>query len=76
MTPTVPGAGSVESSPIALRNGRAVPLINGNNTNFSNPYSLNTDSSPGDQLTSDELLANSVTPPRTSQEWGTIFGVL
>jgi hypothetical protein len=51
--------------------GRALPLINGNNNNFSHPYALEA-SSPGTQLTSNELEA----PIPPSQEWGTIFGVL
>jgi hypothetical protein len=59
----------------ADRSGRAVPLINGKNNNFSYPYSL-TAGNPGDQLTSSELIANSVNPVRASQEWGTIFGEL
>ncbi|HEY1920039.1 MAG TPA: hypothetical protein VGH27_31085 [Streptosporangiaceae bacterium] len=50
--------------------GRALPLINGDNNNFSNPYSL-TASSPGTQLTSSQLLGIT-----TSQEWGTIYGEL
>jgi hypothetical protein len=58
----------------ADRSGRAVPLINGNNNNFSLPYSL-TASSPGSRLTSSQLLPSggTISP---SQEWGTIFGAL
>jgi hypothetical protein len=59
----------------ADQDGRAVPLINGNNNNYSYPYSLEA-GSPGAQLTSSELLADPVSPPSTSQEWGIIYGVL
>jgi hypothetical protein len=55
----------------ADQNGRALPLINGNNNNFSAPYSLKA-SSVGTQLTSSQLSA----PISSSQEWGTIFGEL
>jgi hypothetical protein len=58
----------------ADRNGRAVPLINGKDNNFSFPYSL-TAGSPGAQLTSSQLIpvGGGISP---SQEWGTIFGQL
>jgi hypothetical protein len=58
----------------ADRNGRAVPLINGNNNNFAFPYSL-TAGNAGDHLTSSQLIpsASGISP---SQEWGTIFGEL
>jgi hypothetical protein len=59
----------------ADQDGRAVPLINGDNNNYSNPYSLDA-GSPGSQLTSNELLTTVGSPPVTSQEWGTIYGVL
>ncbi|HUC57061.1 MAG TPA: hypothetical protein VMA95_06645 [Streptosporangiaceae bacterium] len=55
----------------ADQNGRAVPLINGNNNNFSAPYGL-TASSVGTQLTSSGLRA----PISSSSEWGTIAGEL
>ena len=58
----------------ADRSGRAVPLFNGKNNNFSDPYSL-TAGNPGDHLASSQLLVSggSISP---SQEWGTIFGEL
>lgn len=59
----------------ADQDGRAVPLINGNDTNYSYPYSLEA-GSVGAQLTSSELLADPDYPPSTTQEWGTIYGVL
>lgn len=59
----------------ADQDGRAVPLINGNNTNYAYPYSLEA-SSPGARLTSSELLADPDYPPSATQEWGTIYGVL
>jgi hypothetical protein len=62
-------------SDTADQDGRAVPLINGKNTNFSYPYSLQA-GSPGTQLTSNELIASPSSPPSTSQEWGTIYGIL
>jgi hypothetical protein len=55
----------------ADQNGRAVPLINGNNNNFSTPYGL-TASSVGASLTSSGLHA----PIPSSSEWGLIFGEL
>jgi len=59
----------------ADQDGRAVPLINGNNTNYAYPYSLEA-GSPGAQLSSSELLADPDYPPSATQEWGTIYGVL
>jgi hypothetical protein len=59
----------------ADQDGRAVPLINGNNNNYAYPYSLEAGSA-GAHLTSNELLADPDFPPSTSQEWGTIYGVL
>jgi hypothetical protein len=55
----------------ADQNGRALPLINGNNSNFSHPYALKA-GSPGAQLSTSGLEA----PIPSTQEWGTIFGVL
>jgi hypothetical protein len=55
----------------ADRSGRALPLINGNNSDFSHPYAL-VASSLGAQLTTSGLEA----PIPQSQEWGTIFGEL
>jgi hypothetical protein len=59
----------------ADQDGRAVPLISGDDNNYSNPYSLDA-GSPGSQLTSSELLTTVGSPPVASQEWGTIYGVL
>jgi hypothetical protein len=63
-------ASTLWAADTADANGRALPLINGKDNNFSNPYSL-TASSVSAQLSSSQLLG--VT---SSQEWGTIFGVL
>ena len=63
-------ASTLWAADTADASGRALPLINGKNNNYSNPYSL-TASSVGAQLSSSQLLG--VT---SSQEWGTIYGVL
>jgi len=55
----------------ADKSGRALPLINGDNSNFSHPYSLLA-GSVGSQLSTSGLEA----PIPGTQEWGTIFGVL
>jgi hypothetical protein len=59
----------------ADQNGRAVPLINGNDNNYAYPYSLQAGGA-GTQLTSNELIAGPGSPPSTAQEWGTIYGTL
>jgi hypothetical protein len=55
----------------ADQDGRANPLINGKNSNFSEPYALEA-GSVGSQLTSAQMRA----PIPQSQEWGTIDGEL
>jgi hypothetical protein len=65
-------AATLWAADTADQNGRALPLINGNNNNFSAPYSLEA-TSPGAQLTSTSLLGS---PVNEGQEWGTVYGEL
>jgi hypothetical protein len=64
-------AATLWAADTADQNGRAVPLINGNNNNFSAPFGL-TASSVGSQLTSSGLRA----PISLNSDWGLVFGVL
>jgi hypothetical protein len=65
-------AATLWAADTADQNGRALPLIDGDNNNFSAPYSLDA-SSPGAGLTSSELLGS---PVNQGQEWGIVFGEL
>jgi hypothetical protein len=86
-TSTTDGTGAVSLQPCgetaaalwvadtADMSGRALPLINGDNDNFAFPESL-TAASPGDQLTSSELIPINPITINPDQEWGTIDGEL